>query len=905
MSVGGPCSALYRGQINVNNNNINLNYSLSNFTISGVYKAKQSYIDNFGWFGYELLDQLENSGNLVYDSYSFHGRPIFAYFNFTAMQNGHPFQELFNQITVDVQKTGMTYEWSYPRMSFGLFVLYDRSSIEYSRMMSLVRQFEQKDQIIQHNIPSDVNYSNLLRYKLQNLYSQSNSIRFVMQIMNMPILIFAYVLGAFATKINAKSRLDEILLLRSKGSSNKMIRNQFLWEGIANGLVSSIFGLLMGTGLFYMFRQLLGKSLFNTDTIDLPLIITPNSIFVTIGFGCLLTLLTTISSIRYVKNLRTNQILEILGQDEFDVVYDEQTLFLKKEDGPIQLPEGSNLKNANSPDNSLKFESIETQKRKNKAIYDSAIDLKERSNPKVSWLLIILSLFPLLSYLIYWLALLPDSPDFILDLYFRIYNVLPILMMFAIVSPVLLTLGILRMIITEKPSRYARLVKWLTTPFLKRRSYLAGLEMVRQKQFKTIIMISGIFIAFLVFVNGTINSVIRYEFLYQNLSVGADIKASINTDSMNITSTEDLEKLDQQLLNYRTATGARLINNVMTLHYSTTDKLQVGSRAYTNIPLYIFNTTEYIEIIQEDDKILPNPRYINNLEESIAKTHENPDKPGIIVSEAYIKYNYYKLGDDVNLNLTYFNNTSGDWESKIIASYIAASITRLPGIANPNQYGYWDYNSFIVLDIGLLNPSRDLLYGTQLIQLIDINPTLEQNTTLLTSHMNNASIGICEYSGLSIYEQNWDTISIEINSGVSGFYGVIYLESLIIGVLIAFGLAIMLLSIQRENHQFNGILLSRGYGKRKLLGFILSEIFVIYAISTVVGIASGLITSVSFIKTITNLENNTVDIDFPVFFNVLEFGYILGAIIILSFVIYLIAYLLEGKKTIVQYLRKF
>ena len=189
--------------------------------------------------------------------------------------------------------------------------------------------------------------------------------------------------------------------------------------------------------------------------------------------------------------------------------------------------------------------------------------------------------------------------------------------------------------------------------------------------------------------------------------------------------------------------------------------------------------------------------------------------------------------------------------------------------------------------------------------MIDINPEIEDDSEVLKSMLNNASSGYVEYTNFHFYNQNWDDLNYKMEFSESGFYGIIYLEFIMIGVLLAFGLAILILSFQRENKYFNGVLLARGFGRIGLLKLILSQISIIYIIGILTGLLSGIITSFSFLKIIIAMSYGSGLISLPLFVNILELVQILGIIVLSSFVIYLVSYYFEAKKNITEYFHKF
>ena len=226
----------------------------------------------------------------------------------------------------------------------------------------------------------------------------------------------------------------------------------------------------------------------------------------------------------------------------------------------------------------------------------------------------------------------------------------------------------------------------------------------------------------------------------------------------------------------------------------------------------------------------------------------------------------------------------------------------MPGIYfAPSQWG----SEIMVIDINSINQDKTLLHGLDLFQMIDINPTLELDLEILEVMLQNASSGYIDYTKFNFYDQNWDNLSYEMNLSESGLYGIFYLEFIVIGILLAFGLSILILSLQKENKYFNGVLLARGIGRSGILKMVLSQIYLIFLIGIFTGVLSGLFTSISFVKIFSSMNFKGNIVSLPIYSNVLELFGILGTLITSSFIIYLIAYYFESRKNITEYFHKF
>ncbi len=886
----------------------NSSLALSDVKVVGIYAAKHRFyiFGEEAWLFNQYTYHSENNTVTGYDELSnnrWASDFVFCYYNFSkAENNNHPVQKLIHDIKLYIENAseGEMYQSIYLYKQAGLAFCYNRDNIDFKHLNSFSRKIAQETQIIERQlITYSGSFQDFLSRHLSELYFESNVFRIVLQILNVPILIFAIFIGSFAIKTNAKSRLDEFLLLRSKGAPNSLLRNQFFIEALFNGIASSTVALIAGFGTFYGFRELLHEIFFDySSTTILSPTISWGTVILTYSLGIGITFLASFSSIAYVGKLPTYKLLTILGSDAMDVEYDEKSLFHQTEEKTISLEETPFYEQ--SPDQESKeTRSKRIKKRQKKhALYQNAVQTKEKKNPKLSIAFIIISLFPLIIYLLYLIGTLPFAADAFISLSFYIERFFGYILMFAVLSPVLFVVGIIRVLIVEKPTRFAKISKFISSIFLKDRSFLCGIEMVKRKQYRTVIFLVGIFTSLLVFTNVFLNSFSRYDIMVSNMYVGSDVNVMYTNEGMSIANTSDAELLESQIKSYKTPDNETLINDVLTGYYSwDSDDYFQGER-------YFFDIEKYLDIIREDNKKLPTGDFVSNIEDLI-EYNKNPSNiiPGVIVNRGFLTLNNVEVGDLYEITHSYYNSTSMIYYNVSTSVKIMVSTDIMPGIyLLRSSWGY--YNEKMIFDIGSVNQDKNLLHGNEIFQMIDIDTDVEEDHEKLRNMLNNATIGY-DVAYIQIYDQNWNDLNYKMEISESGFYGIIYLEFLMIGVLLAFGLAILILSFQRENKYFNGVLLARGFGRLGLLKLILSQISIIFLIGILTGLLSGFLTSFSFLKIATVMNYGAGMFSFPLYVNALELVEILGMIVLSSFVIYLIAYYFEAKKNITQYFHKF
>ena len=887
---------------------INSTLSLSDVKIVGIYAGKlksyafsNSYLYN-RYNYYSENNTITDFESIVDKSSEF----VFCHINFSQPEQSHPVQNLiYDYALLRANSNLNAYESIFLEKNMGLGICYNRDLISFNRLNSYSRKISQETYLIERDLPYNVIFRDYLSSNLSELYFMSNISRIIFQILNLPILIFAIFIGSFAIKTNTKSRLDEFLLLRSKGAPNSLLRKQFFIEAFFNGVASSTVALIAGFGTFYGFREILDDLLFTIN--ETEIFLTPSiswgTVILTYSIGIGITFLASLSSIVYVGKLPTHKLLTILGSDSMDIEYDEKSLFRATEEKKVSIEETPFYEGSQDQQNAteIKKESRSKKirkKRKKHSLYENAIQTKEKKKAKLSITLIIISLFPLLVYLIHYIGSLPSSPDLFIALSSLIIRYFLVIFIFAIISPVLFAVGIIRIIVIEKPSRFARISKFLSSIFLKEKSFICGMEMVKRKQYKTVILLVGIFTSLLVFTNVFLNSFSRYDIIMNNMQIGADFQGRIRDETMNLTSTYDVELLEAQMKSYNNSKNEIIINQVLMCYN------EMAKNDYY-LDIYHFDIEKYLDIIKEDGKKLPYRDYISQIEDLINYNNDPLNEiPGVIVNTGFLGLNRLELGDSYTFKHGYFNSTSSLLEIETITVKIIVSTDVMPGLfLSSDQWGERD--EIMIVDISSVNQDKNLLHGFEMFHMIDINTEFEDDRDVLIEILNNATNNYIDYRSYEFYDQNWNDLNVEMGLSESGIYGIIYLEFTMIGVLMGFGLAILILSFQRENKYFNGVLLARGFGRLGLLKLILSQISIIFLIGILTGLLSGFLTSFSFLKIATIMNYGAGLFSFPLFVNVLELVEILGMIVLSSFVIYLIAYYFESKKNITQYFHKF
>ena len=423
--------------------------------------------------------------------------------------------------------------------------------------------------------------------------------------------------------------------------------------------------------------------------------------------------------------------------------------------------------------------------------------------------------------------------------------------------------------------------------------------MVKRKQYKTVILLVGVFTSLLVFTNVFLNSFSRYDIIMENMEVGADVQVRVlREDDQNITSTAQAEILEAHLKSYKTSENETLINDVLTCYNEIANYDYYTDR-------YYFDIEKYLDMISEDGKKTPSFEYISKIENLINYNNDPSNEIlGAIVNEGFLALNNLELGDSYDFLHAYVNSSSSETVIETITVKILVTTDIMPGLfLDSDEWGM--LHEKMIVDIHSLNQDNNSLHGFDIFQMMDIDVDIEGDTEVLTQMLLNASTNYIKYMSFEYYDQNWNDLDYKLDVSESGIYGLIYLEFTMIGILLGIGLAILILSFQKENKYFNGVLLARGFGRIGLLKLILSQISIIFLIGILSGILSGFLTSFSFLQIAVVMNYGAGTISLPLFVNILELVEVLGIIVLSSFVIYLIAYYFESKKNITEYFHKF
>jgi len=886
--------------------NLSYNNSIFNLTITGIYTIENEGLDLFFESYMPIYKFTEDSEEIRVKDTGILEVPILGYHNFSNSKENNSFIKFSEENSFFFQNINHHQ---------GFFGSLEKKSIDFNKLNLEIQRFSHYFLLINQNLPYQYTLEEKLTTELETLYNLQNQVSTQLQLINIPIAVFALLLGSYSIRSNIKGRLKEILLLKSKGTPKRMIYNQVISESFYIGLLSAIIGFLGGISLFFLLRDAVQYAFglpyfFEKLAISMKL---DTFIWVTV-ISISISEFSSLSSFFYLKTLSTRELLNIIGQDKLNIFYDEKSLFASEKKKNKILIGDTPFAKSNSKVNKEKSSRKKRflSKLFGRSLYKDTLDDSNKILKKRAWLYLLISIIPLAldilyRYLIshsisdYWESVIPSLKKLFENFY-------PILL----IGTLLFSYGMIRIISVEHPSFFVKFTNKISSFIVGRRSKIASINIIRRKPYITVMVIFGLFISAFSFASIAIQSVSLYDTISKNVAVGGDIRVEMQQmsytndplgewkllDNYNIYSNYDIQLLEEEIKNLTIGDSYKLGRDVVTIFTEITN-------SYT-ISIYYFDFAKYLKIITEGNKFLPEKSLISKFEDAIKYNSKNTNNmPGIIVNSEFLEFTKLKINDQFDFTHTFWNQTRLTVESEDIETKILNSVDIAPGITGYKQnLEKWEkiVVFFDVNQLGYVNSTK-VLHSLKIYQLIDIVPYTLSPTTF--KDLCGKQITMTVYSSISVYYQNWNDIN-DLPQPFKGIKNVISIELLSMGILIAFGLAIIITFTIRNDQEVNGVLLSRGFGKIGVYNLILVELFNIFLIPSCI----SLIYSLIFTKPLLNILNHTFNL-YPVNWNlplVFDTTQILSSIIlipIISIIIFTIVFSFQTKKSISSFFKHF
>ncbi|MHA1674822.1 MAG: FtsX-like permease family protein, partial [Promethearchaeota archaeon] len=802
---------------------------------------------------------------------------------------------------------------------FGCYVVFQTNidSINLNSLQKESRVVMDQYQQIQSDLGTDYRLYWDMYYMLPDMAMIFLIARIVIAVINLPILLFVVSLGILSARVIRKSRVPDYLRLRIKGLTRKMVSRQSTIEALINGLLACLLSIAIGLGLFYLLRGEILQLLETLTGEGLPFDpsdMKPKFLWIDLlntmfwGFSC--SMIMYIPIFYYNRKLSLADLVAVKEAKDLPVIYDEVTVYDKDIDQVslnwrefLQLDDDGQI-NRNvigksditqrdglgevkiGPDQEIDNESRQKDRKKSSKkrisrkskksrisrkskksrksgkitpIYEDFIKQYEKKIPKIALILIIVGIFPILASYSLFYFLDHNPPDFLYDIVHQIndYGFQYIFMIVSILSPFLIITGLIRFVGIEKPSRFAKLSKFLSTPILGPLNSLFGLKMISSKELVKWIRVFTIFASIMISINMLTNSAYNYQVISDNLLIGADVKLDADIDlSSGLYPDDFLTQTENLLTNLTNENNQTYVNSVVTCQ-KISGKMDIENTWVSDTATEILsvNISRYLEIIQDDQKILPNPTIVETIEE--LETHQqqylsnSSILPGIILSQEFERFYLPDYFSTIKFNISYFNLSSGLEFEKKFEFEIIGVLGIAPGLVenNDNYNRYWDSRYFALLDQSVLKKVNCVPIYNHIYQLLDINRNLAPNSTTITENISSSIDFLLSYDSVIFYNQDGNLNNQELLSLFSIFQ-IVEIVLYFLAVVLAVSLGLLLNAIKNNDDRFYSLLYTRGYGKKGAIKILLSQIFVMFVIGSVIGTICGYFIPSIFISTI-------------------------------------------------------
>ena len=164
------------------------------------------------------------------------------------------------------------------------------------------------------------------------------------------------------------------------------------------------------------------------------------------------------------------------------------------------------------------------------------------------------------------------------------------------------------------------------------------------------------------------------------------------------------------------------------------------------------------------------------------------------------------------------------------------------------------------------------------------------------------------------YDPLWNQAQLnyfEYDSLIS--VNLLYLDLIIIGVFVAIAVATTIIGLEKKNLHHAGLLLSRGFGRKKIMLMITAQIIVIFLFAVLLGGLGALLTGWTWMEAYLGTRTHyswygsqiSQVFHFPVQISAPELLLILGLDFCLTVVLYMIFFIIQERKSISGFLIKF
>jgi hypothetical protein len=485
--------------------------------------------------------------------------------------------------------------------------------------------------------------------------------------------------------------------------------------------------------------------------------------------------------------------------------------------------------------------------------------------------------------------------------------------LFSFLSPILLISGLLRFIGIEKPSLFARISRFLSKPIVGNFDKIVGLKMIRSKQLIKWIKIFAIFSTLFISVHILHSSLNKYQQVITNTKIGGDLKLTAYLPDYDPNIFSKLDETEHLISSLQNTQNESYVKSIISSYAIEME----NDEDYRRHRLLGFSTniSKYVDIIQEDNKLLPNRDIIENLQKLEDYQASNPSIPGVLLSSSLENQVGYYLNKVIKFGFMMLNYSSGELEQTTISQKVIGYLEFPPGLVDPRGgYHYETRGNFVLLDELNFRNSSLIPNVLMINQLIDLDLKFAPEAAVINESISNISQDIINYSYFQYYgseiapEAIYDSGSLMLGQ----IFEIIELIMYILAFILSLALGLILIAVREGDKHFYSLMYTRGYGKKGNLRFLISQMWIIFLFGLILGLLGGFVMPsfiLKFLKQgisyeISDIYNTNLSINLPFYWNPLKIFSLLGFIIIFSFSIFLITNAIKKQK-ITQNLQKF
>ncbi|WP_457918185.1 hypothetical protein [Candidatus Lokiarchaeum ossiferum] len=908
----------------------NLNFNQQNGQIVGIFAPKQSMIRFFN-YSLQFYYDFNSVDSITSATYQIWNRAVILGVIDQNAVASNPYINLLNS-TYSSLPMNSTYPW---KQSNGFGYQYDRGTINPNRIEKELQNFQEKWSSFYYSHISDtVRLTTDMHQTFRELINSSEML-YTYQILNVPLLMCAIIVGNLLVKTSFTSRLSSYHESLIKGYPRKMINIQLIWEifiiGIVVGLGSILFSWIfykpiqVGLNPLLFARSSGGNSEGNFEfvrlyppTSYLEFTLNFGLILGSIGMSTLVVALIYLKMIVQFQKVKIYEISESVKTLGLNAQLNENLLLSqqkkkKKKRKKEKTPPQPSFNDAKYTPNETSITEKSKFLRESKLELYKSLDYEFKKNIKrfglplffIGWIPVILI------YSIQWgYYSKMDNIAFFAQTLNSYNNILVVLAFF---SPFLIIYGLMRWLVFEKPLLYANICEKFTKIFLGEKGLLNALETLRYHNLKVISILLAIISGTFIFTNISLNSNMVRNPVIDNAILGGDFNIQAQNDwsymrDGNQTITyEELITIENILSNR--SYYSEDIQDVWATSIISQSDLSAGNR-YEYDTLVLSNFTKFEVLAQSSSLQSSMPDLSSKIRKTMDYNVNSNEDLGVLVTEEFLDYNQYKIGDVFTLNPKLFPFTESFANQSTLSIKIIDTIGLIPGIT----YSYGG-NIEILADIAFfINPEDKISHDT-----LNFMGVIEKN---LSSHFELSELkSICPMQEISaIYSYSLEIkTATDIDDGttrifsphggvITEFYPV-YIELTLLTFFLVLSIIILILLYRKENQRYHGLLLIQGFGKKNISILIITQmIFVIfssYIIGTTIGLLTGYAWTASLLKVATYSGIRDVsNLNLPIIFNVREFLVVLG--ILLLGTISMLGFLVLGdqKKDYASYLSR-